>query len=248
MLTCTVGSTVEVFTDDGNAFTGLLFQDKLMKFNFAAYPELLLVDATYKLSELRMLVCLILAIDGNGQSEIVSVFVTAIETETVITKMVQAFKANNPQWSRTKVVMSDKDFVEPAIFRKEFPQASLSICLFHTLQSFKREITCEKLALRPGERDHALEIITKLVYASSAAEYDENYQALLKSGLQTVITYYNTHWHTIHHEWVECFKSAYFTLGEATSNQLESINAEVKSICSRYVRLVTLFEHLHLCL
>ena len=44
---------------------------------YAAYPEVLLVDATYKLNELRMPVYLLLVIDSNGQSEIVGVFVNS---------------------------------------------------------------------------------------------------------------------------------------------------------------------------
>ena len=147
---------MEVFTNTEGTFTGLMFQDSLMKSVFSSYPELLLVDATYKLTDLRMPVYLMMCIDGNGQGEIVLVFLTAIETEESITKMVQAFKNVNPQWTETKVVMSDKDFNERAVFRRQFPTAALHICLFHTLRSFRREVTTEKLGIRPGERDHAL--------------------------------------------------------------------------------------------
>ena len=108
---------MEVFTNTEGTFTGLMFQDSLMKSVFSSYPELLLVDATYKLTDLRMPVYLMMCIDGNGQGEIVLVFLTAIETEESITKMVQAFKNVNPQWTETKVVMSDKDFNERAVFR-----------------------------------------------------------------------------------------------------------------------------------
>ena len=146
-----VGSTVEVFIVKSNTFTGLLFQDGLMKTTYAAYPEVLLVDATYKLNELRMPVYLMLVIDSNGQSEIIAVFLTSLETEEAIGDMIRAFKEHNPNWSSTKVVMTDKDFVERAVFCKEFPAASLLICLFHTLRSMKREVTTEKLGLRPGK-------------------------------------------------------------------------------------------------
>ena len=44
------------------------------------------------------------------------------------------------------------------------------------------------------------------------------------------------------HEWVECLKSADFTLGENTNNHLESINAKVKSVCSKYVSLSKFFD------
>ena len=55
LLSSCVGSTVEVFInecDGKNIFTGLFFQDKLMKYYFQCYPEVLMVDATYKLNEL----------------------------------------------------------------------------------------------------------------------------------------------------------------------------------------------------
>ena len=72
------------FANENRTFSGLFFQDSLMKSNFACYPEVILVDATYKLNELRMPVYLMLVIDGNGQSEIVMLFITALETEDAI--------------------------------------------------------------------------------------------------------------------------------------------------------------------
>ena len=45
-----IGSTVDIFGDNDQTFTGLLFQES----EFAAYPEVLCVDATHKLIELCM--------------------------------------------------------------------------------------------------------------------------------------------------------------------------------------------------
>ena len=98
-----------------------------MKATFSAFPEVLLVDATYKLNDLRMPLYLMMAIDGNGQGEIVLAFLTTLETEQAITQMVQAFKTHNSHWTSTKVIMTDKDFTERAVFRKEFPEAALHI-------------------------------------------------------------------------------------------------------------------------
>ena len=94
-LLLSLGSTMEVFTDTEGTFTGLMFQDNLMKSVFSSYPEVLLVDATYKLTDLRMPVYLMMSINGNGQGEIVLVFLTSVETEQAITKMVHAFKELN---------------------------------------------------------------------------------------------------------------------------------------------------------
>ena len=46
---------------------------KVMKEAFAAYPELICLDATYKLLELGLPVYLMLCEDSNGQSEIICV-------------------------------------------------------------------------------------------------------------------------------------------------------------------------------
>ncbi len=77
-LSFTLGSTVEVFTDEENQFTGLFFQDKHMKAAYAAYPEVLFLDATYKLNNLRMPLYIFLIVDGNGQSEIIGIFITSL--------------------------------------------------------------------------------------------------------------------------------------------------------------------------
>ena len=55
-------------------------------------------------------------IDGNGLSENIGIFLTSVETEDPITRMVSTFKSFNPSWEKTKVVLSDKDFTERTVF------------------------------------------------------------------------------------------------------------------------------------
>lgn len=77
---------------------------------YAHFPEILLVDATYKLLDLRMPVYLLMCIDGDRLSEIVAMFIVAEETKDVIQASLDLFKKHNPSWDKTKVIMSDKDF------------------------------------------------------------------------------------------------------------------------------------------
>ena len=51
-----------------------------------------MVDATYKLNEFKMPLYLKMVIDGNGQSEIVAMFLTSVETKQAIADMIHAFK------------------------------------------------------------------------------------------------------------------------------------------------------------
>ena len=161
------GATVELLIDDENNFKGLFYQDNYMKNIYSKFPELLLVDATYKLLDLRLPVYLQLCVDGDGLSEIAGMFILAEETKDVIKAAVQLFQKFNSNWNETQVIMSDKDFTEQDVFAKCFPGASLHICLFHTLRSFRGEVTCKKMGISSAERLCCLEILTQLAYSKS---------------------------------------------------------------------------------
>lgn len=204
-----------------------------MQQTFANYPELLLMDATYKLNDLRMPLYIMIVVDGNGESEVVGSFLVSDETRDTISSMVQAFKQFNTPWEKVKTVMSDKDFVERSVMRDEFPKASLIICLFHVLRTFRREVTCDRMGLRPAQRDLCLDILQKIVYSHSAEEYEQNVEMLLSTGFKSVNAYYINNWAPIKEEFVECFKGRCLTLGNRTNNRLESINEKIKSVCSK---------------
>ena len=165
-------STVEVFVSKENKFLGILYQVEYMK-NIYMFPEILLVDATYKLLDLCIPVYLLLAVDGNGLSEIVALFILTEETEETIQTVLNVFKAKNESWEKTKVIMSDKDFVEREAFKDCFTNTSLLICLYHTLRSFRREVTCEKMGITSAQRLHTIEILQKIAYSKNDADYAE---------------------------------------------------------------------------
>ena len=74
-------STFDVMVDNENNFKTLLYQDLYMKIMFNKYPEMILVDATYKLLDLRLPAYLLLVIDGDGFSEIVVLFLAEEESK-----------------------------------------------------------------------------------------------------------------------------------------------------------------------
>ena len=68
-------SVVDILVDHDKNFKEIFFQDLQMQKVYEKFPEILLVDATYKLLELRMPIYLLIAIDGDGQSEIAVLFI-----------------------------------------------------------------------------------------------------------------------------------------------------------------------------
>jgi len=82
-----------------------------------------------------MALYLLLVEDGNGESEIVGMWFLRDETSDMIKSAVSAFCSDNPDYSRVKCVMADKDFIETEAFSAAFPNAAVHICFFHTLRN-----------------------------------------------------------------------------------------------------------------
>lgn len=108
---------------------------------FHAYPEIIFIDATYKLLELGLPTYLMLCEDSNGQSEIIAVCLLVSEDAESMKWMIETLKKANSQWRNTRVLMADKDIGEREVLKKSLPQVEVLICLFHVLRSFRREIT-----------------------------------------------------------------------------------------------------------
>ena len=78
----------------------------------SAFPEIIFVDATYKLNDMRMPLYVMMVEDSLGQSEVVAVCLLNSEEKPIIEQFVRCFKENNPTFVKTKVIMADKDINE----------------------------------------------------------------------------------------------------------------------------------------
>ena len=132
---------MEVYTDEEKNLKGVFYQDEQMQNMFKSYPEIFLVDATYKLNNLRMPLYVFLVVDGNGESEIAALTLVADKSAETVRQMMKSFKKHNTTWGEIKCIMADKDMTERTVLKEELPGAGLLICLFHTMRSFKREMT-----------------------------------------------------------------------------------------------------------
>lgn len=183
-----IGSVVEVTVTDDGVMNGIFFQDEEMKRMYDSFPEIMFVDATYKLN---MPLCIFLVEEGNGESEVVAIWMVVVEDTVSISQMAEIF---NPSWEKTKTIMSDKDFIERDALTSQFPDSSiLLICLFHVLRTFRREITCDKLGITSAERVLALEKWPMLRRLMNS--YLVLHQEVKDTKLASVKDYFDTNWH-----------------------------------------------------
>ena len=112
-----------------------------------------------------------------------------------------------------KMLVTPSSFILSSYIKRhlseKIPTAQLLICLFHVLQTFKRKITCEKMAITAAQQMSVLENISKLVYAQDQQNYHVHYQQLKETKLMSVVEYYDQNWRDIRSQWVEGLKHDY---------------------------------------
>nr|XP_047146225.1 zinc finger SWIM domain-containing protein 1-like [Hydra vulgaris] len=215
-----------------------------MKRFFSLYPELLLVDATYKLTNLRMPLYLLLVVGPNGESEIAAIFLTASEDCVSLSAMFEIFKEKNINWSKISSVFTYKDMTEHECIKHAFPQINLLLCIFHVLRCMSREITTSKMNISEAQRLVALKALQKMTYATTEKEYKKLRDEFHKVMPPPIVKYVEVNWHACRFEWVRCWQQQNITFGECTTNRLESINRRIKAVVSLLSSLPIFFKDL----
>ncbi|XP_057309122.1 uncharacterized protein LOC130647329 [Hydractinia symbiolongicarpus] len=205
-----------------------------MKDAYEAFPELICVDATFKLTELRIAVDIMLVEDSMGQSEIVGVALLAMEDKEILSWFLETFKQNNPSSENLRVVMADKDLNERELIKVTFPGVKVLICLFHTLKAFKREVTVAKMGVTQAKVESLLSLFQPKAYANTEKEYQALKINFLEIAPIQVRSYFNESWDDIHEEWVLGDKLKSDNFFDSTNNRLESLNAKLKSVIHLY--------------
>ena len=168
----------------------------------------------------------------------VSFVILAEETkETIHTVLLSVFKVKNESWEKTKVIMSDKDFMEREAFKDCFTNLSLLICLYHTLSSLHRKVTCKTMGVTSAKRLHTLEILQYIAYSKNNIEYAQNGESLQKTKYKSVADYCYENWHPLKKQCVLCYKNLFSNLGETTNNRLKLTFIKIKSVLLCYKNL-----------
>ncbi|KAK7502609.1 hypothetical protein BaRGS_00006184 [Batillaria attramentaria] len=143
--------------------------------------------------------------------------------------------------------MADKDWTERGVIHDEFPEAALLICLFHTLRSFRREVTEKTMACSQADRYYYLDILSKLTYSRSQEEYASHRPSLHETGNEKLVDYFEKNWHGIRQEWVQGLKNQSMHLMNWTNNRLESLNQKIKAVLDRNMNLMVFVKELMTC-
>lgn len=156
-----------------------------MKSYFEHYPDLLMFDGTYSLNDRRLILVILLVIDGNSESQIAGLFLVQTENAETFNALFDAFKQENPEHARTEVILTDKHGANLNVIQTQFPNAAHHLCVFHVAQAMQRKITTKQCNISAEQRKLCLDIMNKMIYSNSQQEFDDSYAELKRTNLQS---------------------------------------------------------------
>uniref|UniRef100_A0A131XS24 Putative mumet1 n=1 Tax=Ixodes ricinus TaxID=34613 RepID=A0A131XS24_IXORI len=237
------GGTMEVLVTMDNAVVGVFYQDEEMKSTFANYAEVLFVDAVRRTGEKRTPLHVVATEDSNGEAQVVALLLCVEEDEETVRAVFQRLWVHCDQTDKTQTIVTDRDCIVRKVLGEIFPSAEQIICPFYVLQSFKRDVTMDKMGISSQQRAHLLKILRSMCFANDEEDYGKKLEALEATLCPKVLDYFLSNWHDVRAEWVQGLQQT-TRLGNRTTNRVESVNQKITMAVLRYESLPQLFEDL----
>ncbi|OXU17031.1 hypothetical protein TSAR_001788 [Trichomalopsis sarcophagae] len=115
---------------------------KNIQLKLRAWGETIYFDGTYKLIMHSLIVLIFLVEDGNFLTEIVGVGIVRREDQDTMDWIMSSFKKHHHNnFQIIKYFMSDKNQTQRQAVKKICPNIVLLICLYHTIQIWKRQLS-----------------------------------------------------------------------------------------------------------
>lgn len=169
-----------------------------MKDQFAKFPEVLLMDATYCINNKGMPLIIFMCTDGYGNGCIVAYCFIADERQDTVKRAIGLFCSFNANTQKeTKTVIVDKDYNEITGIASLLPCASIQLCRFHVSKVFKCETKNEPIE----SRDNVRHILQSLIYCGSRESYTKYYDELVRMASPRFLQYFHKNWHHCKQAW-----------------------------------------------
>ncbi|ETK84321.1 hypothetical protein L915_10705, partial [Phytophthora nicotianae] len=234
------GNTAECIVDsETNVIRVVTFQSARQKRLFAAFPEVVLVDSTHGTNVNRYKLCTFTVHDVFGLGQYVQHALVQTEEKANLALSVDAFKRNNPQWSKIEVEMTDKAMHEKEVLHDAWPNARQLLCRWHVETWLKKQ--CSRLGGVGRAETMKLKVIMKeLVNAESQEEYGDLKGSLLETlgndKENRLYMSFMQHWDTTD-EWVMFKRGDVPHLMNNTNNRLESKWGRINEVMDTHMTI-----------
>ncbi|KAH6939389.1 hypothetical protein HPB50_017749 [Hyalomma asiaticum] len=223
-------------TDENEELQILFIQTPHMQQAYKSFPEVVLLDATYRTNKLKMPLFVFVVQDGCGESQVIAYAFVASEQCHHVTEMLNLFVKENPCSDNTGVIVVDKDFSEISAIRSAFPSApSIQLCQFHVIKAFRT--AASHLACSSEEREKMVTTFNEMLHAPNASKFEEAQSEFTRFASKESIEYLEKNWLSIKNMWVRHICDQEFTCGANTTNRVEAHNGFIKTALSSSTKL-----------
>lgn len=128
------GAKGGILVNDDDQLSAVYFASSHLCQLYEKFPEVMMIDGTYNVNSSRMPLYSFMIEDGYGHGRTVFYAAISEESSQYISAIAKAFKSCNPSFSKTKVIIIDKDFIEIKVIKEEFPEVNILFCQFHVIK------------------------------------------------------------------------------------------------------------------
>ncbi|XP_026280147.1 uncharacterized protein LOC113207704 [Frankliniella occidentalis] len=219
-------STVLDYNKDTKKVNFLLIQTSEMRKALHKFPEVILMDISYKINKNMMPVSVIQVMNGEGKGEAVCYAFLANERKETLTNMLLAFCVQSGQeiFEKTNCIVVDKDFSEIGAIRAVMPNAKVHICSVHVEKNMK------KAAKGDPNKGAAIESFKGMMYAEDDPEFQVHFVQFNKVASKTLNQYFVNNWLLSKEAWSLKDRIVVNTLRNHTTNRVENANKNLKVV------------------
>ncbi|OXB57597.1 hypothetical protein ASZ78_010559 [Callipepla squamata] len=205
------------------------FQSAAMGALFARFPQALLVHRACAPSGRALYIFLA---DGPGLAvrgaagRVVHIAVPRDESARGLARMCDAFRAFNPAWQRTRVLLVGPDFPEPVVLGQAFPAAELRLSAFHVCRHLQEQI--RQLGLRRRDEQLLLSTLRSIMGTATQSKRREMHRILSETVPPALLPCFHAHWLLTDKIWAahgerSCKSSDYFKDLETVTQRLSQV-------------------------
>uniref|UniRef100_A0A8C2T391 Zinc finger SWIM-type containing 1 n=1 Tax=Coturnix japonica TaxID=93934 RepID=A0A8C2T391_COTJA len=211
------------------SFPTCFFQRANMGALFARFPQALLVHRFCAPSGRALY---IFVADGpclavrRAAGRVVHLAVPRNETASGLARMCEAFRAFNPAWWRTRVLLVGPDLPEPMALGQAFPAAEVRLSAFHVCKHLQEQI--QRLGLEPRAERLLLSTLQSTMCGATEGKRKEMHRVLNETVPPDLLPRFHAHWLLTDKIWATygergSKKSDYFMELEAVTQGLSQI-------------------------
>lgn len=144
-----------------------------------------------------------------------------------IFETLEFFKSVAPGWRDIKTFVIDKEFPDPRILERCFPQATLLLCQFRAVEYWVNLLQQPRYGLKIARQDDITCAFMKMVYSATRAAYETAHDAFVDMcdrHSPLVLAYFEKEWTPCRRMWTNFERDRVFSAGSGDWNQFRTTN------------------------